>query len=77
VPPQYAGLLREDIYGVPPLGRLRADGLVDYVQQEDGTIRLTRDYTQIAIPVWRGNGSVKPRVYPDGLPIMDYPVARR
>ena len=76
--PEYANYLREDIYGVPPAGRLRADGLVDYVLGADGgSPRLTRDYAHVAIPHWSGDGSAKSRVYTDGLPILAYPAARR
>lgn len=74
--PEYAGFLREDIYPVPPQGRLRADGLAEYMIHGDGTVRLTRDYEKIAIPAWSGSRLIKHRVYPNGLPIMDHPSAR-
>jgi hypothetical protein len=36
-----------------------------------------QDYAQVPIPVWSGDGFVEPRVYPDGLPVLDFPNARR
>jgi hypothetical protein len=75
--PEYAGFLREDIYPIPPQGRLRADGLADYAIAPDGSVRLTRDYEQVAIPVWSGNRLTAHRLYANGLPIMDHPVARK
>jgi hypothetical protein len=74
--PEYTAFLQEDIYPIPPLGRLRADGLAEYVKVSDGSIRLTHDHEQVAMPIWSGNGFTEPRIYPNGLPIMDHPIAR-
>ncbi len=73
--PVYAELLTEDSYDIPPKGRLRTAGLVEYVVR-DGSPRLLRDFAIVPMPVWSGNGSAEPRIYRDGLPILDFSHAR-
>ena len=61
-----------DIHGVKPVNRIGVRGLVEYVWHDTDHVELTRDHGIVAVPV--KSYHAEPRVYPDGLRVVDHPV---
>lgn len=60
-------------YGEKCPNRNTVRGIVDYELAADGSSRLARDYSQVAIPIKR-NGAVEPRIVPGKLQVLGDPV---